>query len=283
MSERDQYPAGVPCWVETLQPDPRAAMAFYASLFGWEFEGPGAMPDVPAVHDVPDVPGDDSEGYFVARLHGRDVAGIGSLAPRGAHRTPTWTTYVRVDSANDAAARAVQSGGNVLVEPLDAPPAGTLAILADPSGAPFGVWEPQDRQGAQRVNEASAWSLSSLNTNDPAIAKTFYGALFGWETEPFGDSGMELLRLPGYEGGQPLQPVPRDTVAVVIPIQPDRPERNRWDVDFWIDGVDAAAERAAAGGGSVTVAPFDMGQFRMAVLADPAGAAFSISQLMIEH
>ena len=275
MSERDHYPLGVPCWVETLQADPRAAMEFYTSLFGWEFGGPGDMPGE----------GDPSDGYYVARLSGRDVAGIGSLAPRGGHRTPTWTTYVRVDSASDAAARAVQGGGNVLVGPLDAPPAGTLAILADPAGAPFGVWEPQDRQGAQRVNEASAWSLSTLNTNDPSSANAFYGEMFGWQTEPFGEpaSGMELFRLPGYVGGQPLQPVPRDTVGVVIPVHPDSSERNRWDVDFWIDGVDAGAERALAGGGSVIVAPFDRGRFRMAVLADPAGAAFSISQLMTEH
>jgi len=67
MSEREEYPAGVPCWVETLQPDPRAARDFDGPLFGWEFAGPGFMPG--------DLPGE----YFVARVEGRDVAGIGSL------------------------------------------------------------------------------------------------------------------------------------------------------------------------------------------------------------
>jgi uncharacterized protein len=274
MSERDEYPAGVPCWVETLQADPQRAMDFYASLFGWEFEGPGEMP------------GDPSDGYYVAKLRGRDVAGIGSMTPRGGPRTPAWTTYVRVDGVAETAERAIQAGGNVLVAPMDAPPAGSLAILTDPAGAPFGIWEPQEREGAQRINEASAWSLSSLHTNDTEGAKTFYGTLFGWQTQPFGDSGMEVFRLPGYVGGQPAQPVPRDTLAGLLPIGPDTPDgspvaqRPRWDVDFWIDDVDTSAERAVAAGGTVLVAPFDTGNFRAAVLADPAGAAFSISQLM---
>jgi hypothetical protein len=195
---------------------------------------------------------------------------------------------VRVDSVATAAPRAAQVGGDILVGPLDAPPAGSLAILADSSGAPFGIWEPQQRQGAQRVNEASAWAMSSLSTDDPDGAKRFYGALFGWEAESFGTSGFEVFRLPGYFGGQPLQPVARDTVAGLLPIGgvgsegSGGPQRPRWDVDFWIDGVDAAADRTQAGGGSVVVAPFDMGDFRTAVLADPAGAAFSISQLMTQ-
>jgi uncharacterized protein len=276
MSERDHYPPGVPCWVETLQAEPEAATDFYGSVFGWEFEGPAPI-------------NSESAGeYYVARVNGGDVAGIGRLASPGSARTPRWTTYVRVESVATAAPRAVQAGGNILVAPLDAPPAGSLAILADPAGAPFGIWEPRERQGAQRINEASAWSLSALNTTDPDGAKRFYGALFGWETEPFGTSGFEVFRLPGYFGGQPLQPVSRETVAAMIPMDPSDsegsggPHRARWDVDFWIDGVDAAAERATGGGGTVIAAPFDQGDFRTAVLADPAGAAFSISQLMIE-
>ncbi len=270
MTERDDYPTGVPCWVETLQADPKAAMDFYASVFGWEFEGPAPIAD------------DTSGEYHVARLRGRDVAGIGRLAPRGTTRAAHWTTYVRVEDVSKTAAEALNAGGNVLVEPLDAPPAGSLAILADPAGAAFGIWEPQDRQGAQLVNEASAWAISSLRTNDFDAARAFYGTLFGWEAEPFGTFGMEVFRRPGYFGGQPLQPVPRDTVAGLIPLD-EGDQRPHWELDFWIDGVDGGAERAAAGGGAVIVAPFDMGQFRTAVLADPAGAAFSISQLMIER
>src|SRR3954447_5698509 len=88
MSERDDYPAGVPCWVDTLQPDVGAALEFYGPLFGWEFDGPGPLPG--------GMPGQ----YFVACSGGREVAGIGTL-PGGSEGTATiaaWNTYVRVDS-----------------------------------------------------------------------------------------------------------------------------------------------------------------------------------------
>ena len=89
MSERDRYPAGVPCWVETLQPDPRAAAAFYAGVLGWEFTGPGPMPG--------------GGNYYVGRLGGRDV--------------------------NDALARVRQAGGTVLVEARGAMPEQAAAKL----------------------------------------------------------------------------------------------------------------------------------------------------------
>ena len=122
MSQRDDYEPGVPGWVDTLQPDPDAAMAFYGGLFGWEFAGPAEMP------------GDPPGRYFVARLRGRDVAGVGSQPADGP--APAWNTYVQVAGAGNAARAARDAGGAVLAEPFDALPAGRLAVLADPDGAP---------------------------------------------------------------------------------------------------------------------------------------------------
>src|ERR1700721_1381705 len=102
MSERERYPDGVPCWVETLQPDPQAALDFYGPLFGWKFAGPGPMP------------GDPPGQYFVAQVRGRDVAGIGSLPEPGDGPATAWSTYVRVESADEAAERAREGGGRVL-------------------------------------------------------------------------------------------------------------------------------------------------------------------------
>jgi predicted enzyme related to lactoylglutathione lyase len=75
----------------------------------------------------------------------------------------------------------------------------------------------------------------------------------------------------------PSQPVPRDVVAVLAPATPG--ETARWSPDFWIADVDAAAERAAERGGTVLAGPFDQPPFREALIADPAGATFSMSQL----
>jgi predicted enzyme related to lactoylglutathione lyase len=271
VSERDQYPAGVPCWVDTLHRDPRRAMDFYGPLFGWEFAGPGPMPADP--------PGE----YFVARVRGRDVAGIGSRPDPSDQSPATWTTYVRVESADGALELAREAGGTVIVDPVDAPPAGRLAVIADPTGAVIGVWEGASREGAQIVNEPSAWSMSMLHTTDAPVATEFYRAVFGWEAEPFGAPAarLALFRLPGYTGGEPQQPVPRDVVAVMAAGAGESGEPPpHWGVDLWVKDADAAAEHAAELGGAVIVQPHDQPGFRSAVIADPEGARFSINELV---
>jgi predicted enzyme related to lactoylglutathione lyase len=263
MSERDHYPPGVPCWIDSAQPDVDQALAFYGALFGWEFAGPGPMP------------GDGR--YYVARLRGRDVAGISTAAPSAPDAPPGWMTHVAVASADRAAQLAESAGGAVLVAPFDAPPAGRMAVLSDPAGAVFSVWEAYARRGAQIVNEPSAWSMSALRTPDPEGAGAFYGAVFGWETEPFGP-GFTLLRLPGYVGGEPTQPVPRDVVAVLTAAD----EEAAWGVDLWVSDAEVIAAKAADLGGTVLVAPREVQGFRNTAIADPHGAVLSASQLLAQ-
>ena len=257
MSERDAYEPGVPCWVTTIQPDPDAAAAFYGAVLGWDAE--------------------PADGYLVARLRGRQVASIAPLPP-GADpaAAPAWITHVSVADADASAATATGAGGTVLAR-LDEP-AGRSAVIADPGGAVVCLWQPGARQGAELVNEPGAWSMSRLDTPDTAGAATFYGALFGWTTETFdlGEATFTLFRLPGYVGGEPEQPVSREVVATMVPAQ-DGPAR--WGVDFWVHDVDAAAEAAEAAGGRAVVAPFDIPIGRTAVLADPAGAVFTVSRV----
>lgn len=255
MSQRDSYPAGVPCWVETLQTDSRATGAFYAELMGWNLTGPGPMPD--------------GGEYFVAQCHGRDVAGIGS-APMDF--PAQWTTYVAVQNLHDTVSRATAAGGALIAGPVAAPPAGELAVIADPQGAVLGLWKAGARQGAQLINQAGAWAMSVLHGEDPT---GFYAAVFGWRRETMG--GFDVLRLLGYVGGEPQQPVPRDVVAAIVP----SPGPPRWAVDFWVADTDATAAAAAQLGGRVLTAPVDIPGFRQAVLADPEGAAFSVSQLVL--
>jgi len=271
MSERSDYPAGVPCWVDTLQPDPDAAMRFYGELFGWEFEGPGAMP------------GNPRGRYYVATLRGTEVAGIGSLPPEDQSTLVAWNTDVAVKSVEDAASRVARAGGEILLGPIDAAPAGRLAAVRDPAGATLCLWEAQARQGAQLVNEPSAWAMSALQTTDPDRAIEFYADLFGWQPEPLAveEAQLTLWRLPGYVGGEPQQPVPRDVVAAMIPLAKGDGRTSQWSVDFWIDDADAAAAKTPELGGRVLVAPHDIPGFRRTVLADPAGAAFSVSQLQV--
>jgi predicted enzyme related to lactoylglutathione lyase len=263
MSERDRYEPSVPCWVDTSQPDQEAAMSFYGELFGWDFVGPG--------------PGD----YFVARLRGQDVAGIRPQPSEGAPAVPAWTSYVAVASADESARRASEEGGTVIAAPVDVLPAGRMAVVADPDGAAFCLWEAGERHGAQLVNEPSAWSMSALSSRDPERARAFYGALFGWTTETLEMGGGEVTmwRLPGYVGGEPEQPVSREVVATMMTADASTPPH--WSADFWIADIDDAAAKMPQLGGKVVQEPYDVPgtTLRQAVLADPAGTVFSATQL----
>jgi uncharacterized protein len=268
MSERDGYEPGVPCWVDTWQPDVEAAVSFYSELFGW-----GAEDTMP-----PGTPGK----HYICRLRDRDVAAIASAPAKAPLTAPAWGTYIWVESAENTAAKVVKAGGTVVMEPFPSLDGGRIAVVADPAGAVFGVWQPGEHRGAQVVNEPGAWSTSALNTSDPGGAMEFYGGVFGWGTETLDLGGAEvtLWRLPGYFGGEPAQPVPRDVIATMAPMSSDDGPP-RWSVDFWVDDVDATAERATRLGGEVVAPPYDIpiAALRQAVLADPQGAAFSVTKV----
>jgi predicted enzyme related to lactoylglutathione lyase len=266
MSHRDEYPSGIPCWVETLQPDPAATMAFYRSVFAWDYAGPGEMPD--------------GGEYFVARVDDRDAAGIGS-APHALEGPARWTTFVSVDDLEETLRKVEAGGGVVRVPPVDADPAGRLAVFTDPQGAELALWQAAERVGAQVLNQPSAWAMSALHTDDRDGALAFYRDVFGWEPEPFGP--VICWRRPGYVGGEPSQPVPRDVVAVLMDLGPETATGSQphWSVDFWIADADAAAQQTESAGGRVVSRPTDIPGFRTTVLEDPAGARFSASQLML--
>lgn len=269
--ERDGYPPGVPCWVDTGQRDQDAAMRFYGGLFGWAFEDR--------------MPAGTAHPYYVAALDGRDVAGISAKLDDA----PTaWGTYVWVDSADATAAKARDAGGTVLVDAFDVPPdAGRMAVLADPAGAVFCIWEARARKGAQLVNAPGTWNSGNLNTPDPAGAKAFYGTVFGWETGDLGESTMWTL--PGYgdflEASHPgfrrrlieefhAPPGFEDMIAWLA--AGDVPPH--WSVAFTVEDPDATAAKAAELGGAVVAPPFDAGPVRLAVLRDPEGAVFSVGR-----
>jgi predicted enzyme related to lactoylglutathione lyase len=246
-----------------LQKDVDRAIAFYQGIFGWTMSGPGSTPS--------------GGRYYVAQLHGDDAAGIGSQQP-SSPMPAAWTQYVAVTSIEKALDPVGKSGGKVLVPPTDVPPAGRLAVVADPAGAVIGLWEARDRKGARRVNEPGAWAMSALATPDPDGARRFYGAVFGWQADTIelGGATMTLWRIPGYLGGVPEQPVPRDMIAVMMPAgDPNLPPH--WSINFWIADTDAAAKKTPELGGKVVVPPFDAVGFRQAILADPEGARFLVA------
>jgi uncharacterized protein len=282
MPERDGYMPGVPCWIDTNQPDPEAAVAFYGGLFGWQFED--VMP--------PEAPGP----YLIGRLHGGDVAAVAGL-PEGAPPLAAWNTYVWVESADEAASGVLDAGGQVVLEPFDAMSAGRMAVFTDPEGALFRVWQANEHKGARIVNEPGSLNFNSLNTRMADAAKSFYGSVFGWETLAL-PGGAQMWRRPGY-GDFLAQSDPElrermaksgapdgfaDVAAALTPIADDQPEvPAHWSVTFGVADADATAQRAAELGGEVVVAPFDAPWVRMTVIRDPQGATFTASKFVPEN
>jgi predicted enzyme related to lactoylglutathione lyase len=282
MPERDRYIPGVPCWIDTSHPDPEAAAAFYSGLFGWEVED--AMP-----------PGSDGS-YFMARIRGGDVAGIGGIPP-GAPPVAMWNTYIWVESADAAATTVTDAGGRTLMEPFDVMDAGRMAVFSDPEGAVFNVWQPNQHRGAAVVNEHGSLNFNNLNTRDADGAKPFYSAVFGWETMPMGGGG-QAWTLPGYgDHLELLNPgtlermasmgAPRGFADVVASLNQITEEQGdvpaHWSVTFGTNDADATASKASELGGKVVAGPFDAPWVRMAVIADPQGATFVASQFVPEN
>lgn len=282
MPERNGYIPGVPCWVDTSQPDPGAAVDFYRGLFGWEFED--VMP-----------PGSEAK-YFIARLRGGDVAAVGSI-PEAAPPVAMWNTYVWVENADATASKVRDAGGGVVTEPFDVMDFGRMAVFTDPEGAAFHVWQANEHRGARVVNEAGSLNFNGLGTRDVAGAKSFYGSVFGWTTLAL-NGGAEMWTLPGY--GDYLErdnPDLReqmaeadapagfeDVVASINPIPDDQPDTPaHWSVTFAVDDADATAAKATELGGNVIVPPIDAPWVRMTIINDPQGATFIASMFVPEN
>ncbi len=281
MPDRDGYIPGVPCWVDSTQPDPEATLPFYRGLFGWEFED--AMPE------------GSVQKYFMARIGGGDVAAVGSI-PEGAPPLPMWNTYIWVGSADETASRARDAGGGVAMEPFDVMDWGRMAVLTDPEGAAFCIWQAKDHKGAKVVNEHGSLNFNSLATREPERAQAFYGAVFGWTTLVL--PGGSMWTLPGYgdhlEEGSPglgeqmaQMGAPEgfiDVVAALTPIAVDDSETPaHWSVTFAVDDADATAAKASELGGEVVAGPGDAPWTRTAVIKDPQGATFIASQFVPEN
>jgi predicted enzyme related to lactoylglutathione lyase len=249
MSERTAYAPGTPCWVDLAASDLEGAIAFYTGLFGWT-----AQPVEPG-----------GGGYHLCRLRDRAVAGI---LPTSSDRPAQWITYVSVLDADATVDRAVAAGAKVVAGPFDVGDVGRTALLADPVGATFAVWQPRAHVGAGLVDEPGALAWNELTVRDVDIARPWYAELFGWTGRPhrFGDGTYTEWHLDG-----------RD-VAGLIEITDSWPPEvpDHWMTYFAVADCDATVARAGELGAAVLVPPGDIPLGRFSVLRDPQGAVFSV-------
>lgn len=258
MPERTKYAPGTPSWTDLQTTDPGAAKSFYAALFDWEFE------DLPTGHDADGNPA----FYSMARKNGKDVAAIAPLPMPGV--PPHWNTYITVVDVDATAAQVAGAGGTVVMDAFDVMDAGRMALVADPTGAMFCLWTAKNSIGAHLVNEHGTLSWNELMTADVPAAAAFYEKLLGWGANTQGTPEMEYTE---FKLGD------RSIGGAMKPPMPGMP--SVWGIYFATDDTDKTAELATANGGTVIQGPMDIEPGRMAVLADPTGAMFSVIKMKV--
>jgi predicted enzyme related to lactoylglutathione lyase len=256
MPERTSYPEGAPCWVDLFTTDLSAALAFYGALFGWE--------RLDASRSV-----QEGGGFELLTLRGRIVTAIGRS--RDATQPPAWSTYLAVGDVDAAVARATPAGATILFGPRDVGDAGRMVMLADPTGAAVGLWQARARIGAELRDEPDTLGWNELTTRDVETAKAFY-------------SEVLAMRPVAWEGGSrpyTVWHVNGETVGGLMQMDEGWPPETppHWAVCFVVRDAEATAAQAAALGGAVRVAPFDIPDVGVvALLVDPHGAGFSIME-----
>jgi predicted enzyme related to lactoylglutathione lyase len=252
MGERTRHTPGTFSWADLTTTDQDAAKAFYGDLFGWEAE---------------DFPVGEGIVYSMMRVGGKDV---GAISPqpeqqREAGVPPTWNSYVTVESADAGAERAAELGGNVHAPPFDVFDSGRMAVIQDPQGAFFMIWEPKQNIGAELVNAMGALCWNELASPDLDASASFYSGLFGWSLQQSeGSPEPYLVIMNGDRANGGVRP----------PEPPGTPPH--WLVYFAIDDIDAALAKVTDLGGKVLAGPIDIGMAKIGVVQDPQGAAFAL-------
>lgn len=257
MPNIDTHKPGAFCWVELGTTDQNAAKSFYSSLFGWAADdhpmGPNAV-------------------YTVFQLQGRDAGAAYTLRPdERAHNVPPhWMLYIAVENADAAANRAAQLGAQVLAPAFDVMDLGRMAVIQDPTGAIFSVWQAKKQAGTEITGVPGTLCWCDLNTRDQAHARKFYSDLFGWKTTDDTDdnppSGYVHIQNGDEFIGGILPP------AYVPPHVPPH-----WMPYFLVANCDASFAKAKQLGAKAYMEPKTLEEAgRFAILADPQGAGFAI-------
>ena len=259
MPKVTKHAPGIPSWADLSTTDDSGAVSFYGSLFGWT--------------DDPQEMGPDSF-YHLQRLDKQSVVGIYKQGEEEkAQNIPShWNAYFTVENADETAQKAKDAGGTVLLEACDVFDAGRMAVIQDPQGAVFSVWQPNKHIGAELVQEPGAIMWVELMAKDTKGAAEFYVKVLGVETgQMAGPVPYTMIKVGGND------------VAGMMNISDMGPEAANvppnWSIYFGTTDADSTVENARSLGATVVVPPNDIpGIGRFSVLQDPQGAVFSVFQ-----
>lgn len=247
------------CWFELGTLDRAAGVSFYQQVFGWSHV---------------DFPNGPDGVYTIMRLGDQDVAAMYQLSPemRAAGLAPHWMIYVSVASADATVAKVHGLGGKVVKPPFEAGPNGRMAVLEDPTGAKFCVWQGRSNMGVRLVGDPGTAVWVDLVTGDQMKAIAFYHGLFGWKLVD--GKNMAVAKPGGY-----AHIVNGD--AFIGGIQPDaHGAPPHWLTYFEVASCDRTLAQITSLGGAVRMPTVEMELTRrFAVATDPQGATFAL----VEH
>ena len=240
-------------WYDLNTTDVAGGLDFYTKVIGWTL-----------------TPFNDDYQMFTADA---PIGGAMALSAdaKAMGAPPNWLGYVCVEDADAVVAKTAKLGGKVYVPGFDMPTVGRIAIVADPQGAAFGVFQPEDGSGEFDATEKPGTIVwRELMTSDADGAQSFYSALLGWslaDTLDMGPMGTYAMFAPR-EGANAMLGVMK---------KPDEVPVSAWTYYVHVEDLDATLERTKANGGSVMNGPMEIpGGMRVANCVDPQGAFFAV-------
>lgn len=241
------------CWYELITPDPAAAQAFYREVVGWT-----ANPMGPE--------------YAVLEAQGSGVGGVMALNDemRAAGVPPCWTGYIFVEDVDASAKKLEALGGGVRRAAADIPNVGRFAVVTDPQGAVFCLFQDTQDTPPPTVDPDAPGRCGwrELMTTDWEKAFAFYSEMFGWTKDHAADMGemgtYQTFAIHGRQSGGMMNKPPQCPSPF-------------WGYYFNVDGAEAAAERIKGAGGTVRMGPMEVPGGQWIVQAvDPQGASFAV-------
>jgi len=254
MTTREGAPFGAPTWADLWTSDVPAARRFYGELFGWE----ATEPD------------EEFGGYFTFTRGDVPVAGaMGDMPDAPANNS--WKVYFATDDIDTTLASAEGAGGQVVFPPMPVGDLGIQALVTDPNGAGFGLWQPVTFQGFTTIEEPGTPSWFELHTRNHSSALAFYRTVLRWEVSSGSDTDeFRYSVMRDVAGGEDLVGI-MDSTSFLRDEEPAH-----WEVYWHVDGMGDAVERLRALGGSVLIGPDVTPYGDLAVVADPMGAQFRL-------
>jgi hypothetical protein len=257
----DTHAPGTFCWFELATTDQSATKEFYSALFNWT---------------AVDYPMGPDDAYTMFKIEGLDVGAAYTMRPdqRAQGVPPNWMVYIASVNADQTAAKIAAAGGTVMAPPFNVNDVGRMAVIQDPTGAMFAIWQPITHIGTRRVDELNTVCWADLSTPDVPCAAKFYGDVFGWQVtagkdmSPAGpDDYGHIVSGTEFIGGMP-------PAAMRNPHAPPH-----WMIYIDVASCEDTTAKAKSLGAGVHMAPMKVAENRwMAVLADPQGAVFALHQ-----